>query len=84
MFKVRYFACMVEEHLHKHEVHMHSNVVHPSSSFWWAHRWLIRPICARKVLIQLGQGMVAGDGHLSAFDFLACRLFSAAMVLSLS
>ena len=46
--------------------------------------WLVRPICARKVLVQLGQGMVAGDEQLSAFDFLACRLFSTVMVLSFS
>ena len=52
------------------------------SSYWWVPRWLVRWICARKVLIHLGQGMVAGDEHLSAFDFLACRLFSAVMVLS--
>ena len=54
------------------------------SSHRWVRRWLVRPLCARKVLVQLGQGMMAGDEHLSAFDFLACRLVSVMMVLSFS
>ena len=44
-------------------------------------RWLIKPICARKVLWQCGQGMVAAAGELFALSFLTCRRCTAAAVL---
>ena len=44
-------------------------------------RWLVRPICARKFLLQWGQGMVPGAWGLKAFSFRSCRRLWAVMTV---
>ena len=47
----------------------------------WVRRWLVRPICARKVLVQCEQGMVAAVGDLKTLLFLSCLRCSTAAIL---
>ena len=54
------------------------------TSFQWVRKWLMRPICALKILSRFGQGIAARGDGLSLFDFLAYRFLYAVEFLSLS
>ena len=58
---------------------------HPFLWGWGGHflcvrRWLMRPICAWKSLLQWGQGMVAGARGCRAFSFLSFLRLSAVVL----
>ena len=57
-----------------------SNIFFFYSSFHFGrcvHRWLVRPILARKVLLQLGQGRLSPGSTVLALSFLVSLLSSA-------